>query len=217
MQLINEQQRFPFIYTCVIVGIVIAGANVVTHVINPAPANANQLYWYMARSSGFTSYGLLSLAVLLGASSSSGVWDRLKLRKLMTQVHQYASLLVFPFLFFHLWGVYSDKSVLFTWASILVPFIDTYRVVPIGLGILVLYGWILLIVTSYFREKIGVKVWRGIHMAAFPMFILVTLHSLLSGSDTGKLWSSLVYLVPSVLFVIILFKRFARKSPRNSY
>ncbi|MFB5192556.1 ferric reductase-like transmembrane domain-containing protein [Alicyclobacillus fastidiosus] len=215
MQLINEQQRFPLIYTCLLVFIVIAGANVVTHVIDPAPATANELYWYMARSSGFTSYGLLSLAVLLGASSSSGVWDRLKLRKLITQVHQYSAILVFPFLFFHLWGLYSDKSILFTWTSILVPFVDSYRVVPTGLGILVLYGWILLIVTSYFREKIGVKVWRVIHIVSFPMFILVTLHSLLSGSDTGKLWSSLVYLVPSVLFVILVFRRFASKRPRS--
>ncbi len=211
----TRQQRFPFVYTCLLVGVVIAASSLLTHVMYSAPAQSNKMYWYMARSSGFTAYSLLSLAVLLGASSTSGIWDKLKIRKLATQVHQYSAILVFPFLFFHLWGLYSDKSILFTWISILIPFIDSYRTVPTGIGILVLYGWLLLIVTSYFREKIGVKIWRAIHIGAFPMFILVTIHSILTGSDTGKLWSSLIYCVPSILLVIIVVKRLTGRRPQH--
>lgn len=71
MQLINDEQRFPLIFACVLVGFIILGAYYVTHFVNPAPASANRVYWYMARAAGITAYGLLSLSVLLGASSSS--------------------------------------------------------------------------------------------------------------------------------------------------
>lgn len=139
----------------------------------------------------------------------------MKLRKLSTQMHQYSALLVAPFVVFHLCGLYMDRSVPFTWTSLLVPFMDAYRVVPVGLGVLVLYGWVVIVVSSYFRERIGVKLWRRIHISAFPMFIAVTIHGLLTGSDTGKLWSDLVYIVPSALLLLIMMNRFGgHKQPK---
>ncbi len=208
MKVINERQQIPYAFSCVMVLIIIAGSYLVTRIVDPAPAVSNNFYWYMARSAGFTAYGLLSVAVLLGASASSGLWDRWKIRKLMTQMHQYAALLVAPFLFFHLWGLHQDTTVPFRWLTLLVPFLNKYRPISTGFGILTLYGGILLIVTSYFREKLSMKTWRTIHYASFPMFILVTLHGLFSGTDTGKLWTNLIYLVPTALFIVLVLNRF---------
>jgi sulfoxide reductase heme-binding subunit YedZ len=213
MQLINERQYFPFSITCIAAAIVVGIAYLTTHFVDPAPALANKTYWYLERSAGFTAYGLLSIAVLLGISSSSSFWDKWKLRKLMTLMHQYASLLVFPFLFFHLWGLYMDKTVPFRITQLLIPFMSNYRTIPTALGVLTLYAWILLIVSSYFREKIGVKTWRTLHILSFPMFIAVTLHGLLSGTDSSRQWARLVYLIPTILFVVFLSMRI-RKNKR---
>lgn len=215
MQLMNERQRFPFAVACVVAAIVIGIAFLTTHFVDPAPAVANKTYWYLERSAGFTSYGLLSITVLLGVSSSSSFWDKWTMRKLMTQMHQYAALLVFPFLFFHLWGLYMDKSISFRITQLLVPFTSSYRAMPTGLGVLTLYAWLLLIISSYFREKIGLKTWRTIHILSFPMFIAVTFHGFLSGTDSSKHWAILVYLIPTVLFVIFLLMRLrkSRKKP----
>lgn len=207
MQLMNERQRFPYVTACLVAFIIVGIAFVITHFVDPSPAAANRTYWYLERSAGFTSYGLLSLAVILGVSSSSTFWDRWNFRKLMTQMHQYASLLVFPFLFFHLWGLYMDKSIPFAIAQLLVPFTSSYRAIATGLGVLTLYTWVALIATSYLREKIGVKVWRTIHYLSFPMFIIVTLHGLQTGTDSNKPWALLVYIIPSVLFTIFLIMR----------
>lgn len=215
MQLINERQRFPLVAACIVTALIIGVAFLTTHFVDPAPALANKTYWYIERSAGFTSYGLLSLAVLLGVSSSSSFWDRWNIRKLMTQMHQYVALLVFPFLFFHLWGLYMDKTIPFHVAQFVIPFTSPYRALPTGLGVLTLYAWLLLIVTSYFREKIGVKTWRTIHILSFPMFVSVSLHGLLTGTDSSKHWAALVYLIPTVLFVFFLAMRIrkSRKSP----
>jgi methionine sulfoxide reductase heme-binding subunit len=215
VQLMNERQRFPFVIVCVVAVIVIGIAFLTTHFIDPAPALANKTYWYLERSAGFTSYGLLSIAVLLGVSSSTSVWDKWNMRKLMTQMHQYVSLLVFPFLFFHLWGLYMDKSIPFRLMQFLIPFTSNFRAMPTGLGVLTVYAWVILIVSSYVREKIGVKMWRAIHILSFPMFIAATFHGFLSGTDSSKHWAILVYLIPTVLFVILLSMRVKkyRKTP----
>ncbi|GLG02710.1 hypothetical protein Alches_27510 [Alicyclobacillus hesperidum subsp. aegles] len=217
MQLIVKPQRLPFIYTWVVVAAVIAGSYALVFLTDPAPASANRMHWYVARASGMTAYILLAIAVLLGASSSTGLFDRWKLRKLTTQLHQFSALLVFPFLFFHLWGLHADTMVPFPLPSLFIPFDAGYRALAVGLGILVMYGWILLIVTSYFREKLNAKVWRTIHVLAFPMFIAVTLHGLFSGTDTGKPWAILIYAVPSALFLLVFGRRlFAARSRRQS-
>lgn len=207
MQLINERQRFPLILAFIIAASVVGFSFFTTKVLNPPAATANTTYWYLERSAGFTSYGLLSIAVLLGASSSLSFWDRWNMRKLMTQMHQYASLLVFPFLFCHLFGLYMDKSVPTTIKNLLIPFTDNYRMIPVAFGILALYAWVMLIASSYFREKIGVRVWRTIHIISFPMFLSVTFHGVFSGTDSNKPWALFIYLFPTTLFVILCVKR----------
>jgi methionine sulfoxide reductase heme-binding subunit len=201
MDLINERQHFPFIAACTMAVMVIGAAFLITHFVDPSPAAVNKTYWYLERSAGFTSYGLLSLTVLLGMSSTSSFWDKWKMRKLMTQMHQYAALLVFPFLFFHLWGLYMDKTIPFHISQLLVPFTSSYRAIPTGFGTLTLYAWLLIIISSYFREKIGLKMWRTIHKLAFFMFIGVTFHGMMSGTDSSRHLVILVYAVPSVLFL----------------
>jgi predicted ferric reductase len=187
---------------------IVVGSYTAIHLMNPGQATANRFYWYMARSAGFTSYCLLSLSVLLGVSTTSALWDKWKLRKLMTQMHQYAALLVLPFLFFHLWGLYQDASVPFGVFSLLIPFAAKYRPIYTGFGVLTLYGWLLLVITSYVREKMSAKAWRTIHYASFPMFILVTLHGLLTGTDSRQLWATAIYLVPTILFIVLVMRRF---------
>jgi sulfoxide reductase heme-binding subunit YedZ len=208
VELLNERQRFPFGFACALTFFIIVGSYAAIHVVNPGQATANKFYWYMARSAGFTSYCLLSLAVLLGVSTTSAIWDKWKLRKLMTQMHQYAALLVLPFLFFHLWGLYQDASVPFGVFSLLIAFAAKYRPVYTGFGVLTLYGWLLLVITSYVREKMSAKVWRTIHYASFPMFILVTLHGLFTGTDSSRLWAVAIYLIPTILFIVLVMRRF---------
>jgi sulfoxide reductase heme-binding subunit YedZ len=208
VELLTERQRFPFGVTFMLTFFIIVGSYTAIHVMNPGQATANKFYWYMARSAGFTSYCLLSLSVLLGVSTTSALWDKWKLRKLMTQMHQYAALLVLPFLLFHLWGLYQDTTVPFGVLSLLIAFLAKYRPFYTGLGVLTLYGWILLVITSYLREKMSAKVWRTIHYASFPMFIFATMHGLFTGTDSPHLWAAAIYLVPTILFIVLVLKRF---------
>ncbi|WP_273367643.1 ferric reductase-like transmembrane domain-containing protein [Alicyclobacillus herbarius] len=215
MEVINEHQRFPFKFFLVVTLAILVGSCLGVRWLNPGISAQNLFYWHMARSAGFIAYGLLTFGVLLGLSASSSLWDQWKLRKLITQLHQYMAAMVFPFLLFHLWGLRLDTTVHFTLLSLLVPFMSPYRPLATGFGVLALYTWLALIVTSYYRERIGVKVWRGIHYVSLPMFVVVTLHGLLTGTDTVHPAAKAVYAFALFVFLLLLWRRITHERQKR--
>ena len=58
------------------------------------------------------------------------------------------------------------------------------------MGQLAFYVLILTTFTFYYRRQIGTGLWRAIHFASFIAFAMITVHGLLSGSDTTN-WAVL--------------------------
>jgi methionine sulfoxide reductase heme-binding subunit len=85
----------------------------------------------MERAAGFTSYELLSLTAILGVTGTSGIWDQWKLHYVMTQLHQFSSILLQDHCAASVW-LHEDLTILFSWAKLLVPFASTYRPLPTG-------------------------------------------------------------------------------------
>jgi sulfoxide reductase heme-binding subunit YedZ len=200
----------PLFVSCMLMLVLIFGSYGVGHLMYADQESLNQFFWAMERAAGLTAYGLLTVAVVLGTLTNSGIWNKWKLRNVMSQVHQFVALLFIPFLALHLWGLLQDKSVLFTWVQVLLPLQSTYRPIPVGFGILSLYGVLVLILSSALRRYIGGKVWRALHALSFPVFILVTLHGLLAGTDSARTWGLWLYGSGSAMFLLALFTRFTR-------
>jgi predicted ferric reductase len=178
-----------------------------TYLLHLPTTRADDLYWYLTRAAAFIAYALLTLTVMLGVSSSSALWDRWRARRLMTQLHQFTSLMVLPFLVLHLWALHQDTSVPFPWPAVFVPFEASYRPFATGLGVLSLFTVLILWITSFLRAKLGTRTWRAIHFLSFPTYLAVTLHGLLSGSDSGAVWARWLYLLPLVVIVLLSFQR----------
>lgn len=213
MQLMHEHQHTPFAVSCALAVVIGGSVWLLTHFAGLDTASANAVYWRLERAAGVTSYGLLFLTTCLGLTSASALWDRWNLRKVMTVTHQYAALLVLPFLLLHLWGLYMDNTIPFTVDKLLIPLRSSYRPVPTALGALALYLWVSLIATSYFRERLGTRTWRTLHGLYLPLFLLVTLHGLLSGTDTHTLWAKFMYVTAAVVFaVLVLVRRRKRRA-----
>ncbi len=73
-----------------------------------------------------------------------------------------------------------------------VPFAGAYRPIWLGLGTVASDLLVALVVTSLLRERIGYRVWRGVHWAAYASWPIALVHGLGTGSDTRARWAVLV-------------------------
>ena len=116
--------------------------------------------WDIARAGGFTAYGLLAAAVIVGLALSmqwqSPRWPRL----VNSELHNYLTLLALIFTTLHVLAVWLDPFTHFTWAQMLIPFASYYRPIWMALGIVALYLGIAIGISTWLRPRIGYALWR---------------------------------------------------------
>jgi predicted ferric reductase len=166
--------------------------------------------WIVARAGGFTAYGLLTLAVVLGLALSlhwqSARWPRL----INNDLHNHATLLGLVFLVVHVAAVWIDPFTHFGMLAVFVPLMSAYRTVWMALGIVALYLGIAIGISTLLRSKIGYRAWRSFHTMTLALYALATVHGIYTGSDTHNWWALGLYLVSvgsvGTLFVMRLIR-----------
>lgn len=210
MELVDERQTLPLAVTGAFTFVLMVGTYGLLAWTHPPQATANTLYWYIARTAGFLAYELLALTALLGVSGTSALWAKWKAGPVVARMHQFASLMVFPILVLHVWALHQDSTVPFAWPALLIPLRAAYRPFATGLGVLSLYLMVVLVLSSILRAHLGVRVWRTLHYLSFPLFLMITVHGLLSGSDSAEPWAPYLYFVPLITFTLLTMRRVLR-------
>ena len=77
--------------------------------------------------------------------------------------------------------------------DLLIPFVSPYKPIFLALGIFGFYLLLLVLATSLYTMTSHAKFWRSVHFFAFPMYILIFLHSYLVGTDTKEWWMQIIY------------------------
>jgi sulfoxide reductase heme-binding subunit YedZ len=151
-------------------------------------AAAPQAVWYLTRGSGAVSLLLLSVAVVLGITTSkrwsSPRWPRFVVEGL----HRSVSLLSTVFIAIHVVTAVADGYVPLRWIDVVVPFTSAYKPLWIGLGAVAVDLLVAVIVTSLLRVRIGQRVWRAVHWLAYACWPVAVVHALGTGSDAGQAW-----------------------------
>jgi len=144
--------------------------------------------WYLARGSGTVSLCLLTLTVVLGITTSVRWAARRWPRLVVAGLHRNLSLLSVVFLGLHITTVVVDGYVPIRWLDVVVPFGSSYHPLWVGLGALAFDILAALVVTSLLRVRLGHRVWRAVHWAAYACWPLTVLHGLGIGSDHRQVW-----------------------------
>lgn len=166
--------------------------------------------WEIARASGFTAYGLVTVAVGLGLALSLR-WQSTRWPRLITnEVHQFVTLLSLLFTLIHGLAVWVDPFMKFGWAEVLVPGSSHYRPLWVGLGIVAFYLGLAVGATSLVRSRIGYKWWRRFHYLTFLVWALATAHGIGTGSDTRAGWGVAVYALSGLLVMGLLVVRLVK-------
>jgi predicted ferric reductase len=152
------------------------------------PATAAHGYWFISRSSGVVAYLLLTLGVLWGLVQSGALFRTRASPLLALGLHSYLSWLGLGLALLHGIILLNDSYMDMGVAQIGIPFVSTYRPLPMGLGIIGFYLMLLLTLSFYARPYLGQRAFRTLHYASFGVFVMVTAHGVLAGTDSWPLW-----------------------------
>jgi sulfoxide reductase heme-binding subunit YedZ len=163
-------------------------------------------FWFVSRAAAVVGYVLLWASTAWGILISSKAVKELVPGPLAFTLHNVTAWLALGFSTLHAWALLGDRVVSFSPVGILLPFTAHYQPLLTGLGTLSLYVGLLVSVSFYFTKHIGYRTWRVIHMLSYLMFVGVTLHSVLLGTDSSTFVMQVLYLLAggSVLFLTLL-------------
>lgn len=186
-----------------------------------------KMSWYLGRASGILAFILLTLVSCFGLLMSTRVMTKLFLPATIYETHRFLSFASVLAVIVHATSFFFDDFFHLSFVEAVVPFLlqREYQSAlgfdigkGVGLGIIGLYFMILLILTSEFRAKMSLRLWRATHYTSFIAYLLFIGHGFTSGTDSREWWMQAIYIVSAVsVFILILFRIFSRNTlPKKS-
>jgi sulfoxide reductase heme-binding subunit YedZ len=172
--------------------------------------------WYAARAGGVVSYVLVSASVLAGILLAGKARLPGLPRFAVEDVHRFLGLLAGLFLAIHVGSIALDTVVPFSFTQLVIPFTSSYRPLATGLGIIAVELLLAVAVTNRLRSRLPYTFWRRAHYATLVVWLLATVHGILSGTDRSQTWLLAVYATTVALVAGAAVLRFGRAAtPRR--
>ena len=143
----------------------------------------HHLAWYVARSTGIVSWGLIVASMVWGFLYATRVLGRRARPWWMLGVHRFLGALAVVFVIVHVVAIVADSYTSFGLADVLVPFASAWKPIPVALGIVGMYILVTVEVTSLLQRHLPRTLWRQIHLASYGLFAFASLHALSAGTD----------------------------------
>jgi predicted ferric reductase len=172
-----------------------------------APRASGSSAWLVARASGFAAFVALSFDVIVGLVVSTRVGDRRLARGQLIELHSWLSPLALALVLGHAVMLLADGYIRFDALDLLIPFVAPYRAAAVGLGVLAVYGALVVHASFGFRRRLGTKLWRRLHYLSFFAFASGALHGILAGTDSRQSWAIALYATPLLAVVVLLVVR----------
>jgi len=179
------------------------GSTIATSLTSLFAMDSVQSWWYVTRAAGLTSYFLMWLSMVWGMAISTKFFHPVVEGTYSYDFHEFLSLLGLGFVVLHVVVLMLDKYLAFNIFQILIPFVDTYRPLWVGMGIIGFYLLLLVTVTFYLKKYIGSKAFRSIHMLSLLGYAGATLHGLFAGTDSALPVTKLLYIGTSLVVLFL--------------
>lgn len=160
----------------------------------------SEAFWALGRASGVVLLVLMTIVMLLGLLTRSGR-PLLRLPRFgVLLAHRNVALLSLVFLVVHVGSLLLDPYAQLKLVDIVVPFIAAKSPIAVGLGTAALDLTVAVTVTALVRRRIGVRVFRAVHWAAYALWPIALLHGITNGSD-GR---SSAFLISAVVAAVLV-------------
>jgi sulfoxide reductase heme-binding subunit YedZ len=166
-----------------------------------AAANSPSWLWYATRGLGTATLIVLTGTVVLGIVTSTRWIGESTPAFVAADVHRNLSLFGICLLAAHIITTVLDPFAHISVRDVLIPVGAAYRPVWLGLGVAAMWVLVGVIASSLLRDRIGPRLWRLIHWAAYASWPLAVVHGLGTGSDSRAPW--LVAVVASCVVAVV--------------
>jgi methionine sulfoxide reductase heme-binding subunit len=144
--------------------------------------------WYATRAAGLVTLVLLTASMVLGLLNAGRFGTRRWPRFVVQGLHRNLSLLALAFLALHVATTVIDTYTSIGLGDAVVPFLSSYKRWWLGLGAIASDLFIALVLTSLARQRIGHRLWRLVHWAAYLCWPVAIAHGLGIGTDHTRAW-----------------------------
>jgi hypothetical protein len=172
-------------------------------------AHAMPYAWYIGRAGGLLAFVLLYAVMFLGLVIRLPGLKRLIQPVYSLSVHHWLSLQALFFAAVHGFVFVFDDFIGFSVFDVLIPFVyggERLSSLYLALGVLSLYGMIILVATSVWRRFISFWLWRVVHFVNIFVYVAVVVHALMLGTDLrGTVIRDLFIALNGVLAVLIIW------------
>ncbi len=178
-----------------------------------------QIWWYLARASGIVAWLFLTTAVLWGIALSTDLFSKRRRPAWLLDLHRALGALAIVMVAIHLAALVADSYVHFTVIDLVVPFVSEWKPWQVALGVIAMWGLVVVEVTSLAMKHLPKKFWRAVHFTSYLTFVLTSLHGTFAGTDATNLMyvaTSVVATIALVMAVVYrILTRRAVKRPKN--
>lgn len=181
--------------------------------------------WYLARATGLVALIAFTVSTALGALTSAsptrGTAAALDRRYLQQMAHRSAAVAGLALLLVHATLLVVDSFVDVSVLHALIPFSAGYRPVAVGLGTLAVYYLVAAAVSGAVRGRLAKSSyaaagWRAVHFFAYAGWGLSMAHGILAGTDTGRGWTTAIYVACGLTVAIAVAIRLRSVVRRRS-
>jgi methionine sulfoxide reductase heme-binding subunit len=144
--------------------------------------------WYLMRGSGVVALILFTLVFALGIATTRRFRVARLPRFVTLGLHRSVALLAVVFLGVHIATALADSYAGVSLLQVFVPTAPSRYGLYLGLGTLSLDLLVAVLVTSLLRHRLGQRLWKGVHWAAYASWPFALAHSFGMGTDRSAGW-----------------------------
>jgi methionine sulfoxide reductase heme-binding subunit len=164
-------------------------------------------WWMVARVSGIVGYLLIVGSMVSGVVLHTRLVQKLASPVARMEWHKILAVLGLALVALHGVALVMDSYVTISWSDLLVPGGTDYRPLWVSFGVLAMWLMVIVSLTATWRKHLGAKAWKAIHLASYGVFVAVTVHGLMAGTDSNQPWMLGIYVVSTALVAGVAARR----------
>ncbi len=166
-----------------------------------------QIWWYLARSAGMAAAVLMVGALVLGVLAATRALKDIDRPAWLVALHRWFSVLTVVAVVTHLVALVADSYVHFGLAELLVPGTSSWRPFAVSLGVIALYLFAVVHVSSLAMKRLPKVWWRRLHALSYLSVWAAIMHAGTAGTDTTNVVYRAVAMVLTIAAVTAVLLR----------